>query len=408
MADGIFRSKNGYTVVQNTISRDRTISMKAKGLYLIIQSYITMPDKKWLKSDFMRMVPEGEKSFNSAWKELKLTGYLKTHVTSHGTDFSYEYELLDEPALGHHTFFYNSKGILTKAIGGESKQKDESGDIVQNEITEVEQTDILENDNIFRYSQNGHVGKGCVGKGSVGNGHADNGDDGNGNVGHGNVGKGDDNNNAFNNNSSEINPLISNSFIHREPVQTTVDNSSETTTEDERTNEIQTNVILDLDKKLLAGDRMVILDEMAEENGIPYEYANSVKDMTIAIQCLSEWNNYEIEYGDNHFTIAAYKVIIESLIEMATSKTLMDIKDAKVSYANVIDKINILYRNASFPDVALTQMIRYVIDRFREATIEKKIRNYKGYIRSIIWEALSVSEVDWESFFNRTYYGGME
>ena len=56
MADGIFRGKSGFTVVQNAIVRDRNVSMKAKGLYLIIQSYITMPDKVWKKSDFLKMV----------------------------------------------------------------------------------------------------------------------------------------------------------------------------------------------------------------------------------------------------------------------------------------------------------------------------------------------------------------
>ena len=38
MSDGFFRGKTGFTVVQNGIVRDRDVSMKAKGLYLIIQS----------------------------------------------------------------------------------------------------------------------------------------------------------------------------------------------------------------------------------------------------------------------------------------------------------------------------------------------------------------------------------
>ena len=105
--------KQGYTVVQNVISRDKSISMRAKGLYLIIQSYITMPDKRWLKSEFMKMVPEGEKSFNGAWNELKLKGYLKCQIHVDGNKFVREYELLDEPDFGPHTFHYNAKGELT-------------------------------------------------------------------------------------------------------------------------------------------------------------------------------------------------------------------------------------------------------------------------------------------------------
>lgn len=79
MAEGFFRSKKGFTVVQNEITRDVNISLKAKGLYLVIQAYISMPDKKWTKEDFRNLTKEGKKAFDSAWKELKDFGYLKVH-----------------------------------------------------------------------------------------------------------------------------------------------------------------------------------------------------------------------------------------------------------------------------------------------------------------------------------------
>lgn len=100
MADGSFRRKNGYTIVQNSIARDKNISMKAKGLYLIIQSYITMPDKEWHKNDFINMVAEGKSAFDSAWKELKDAGYLKVYIYSYGKGTRREYELLDEAKDG--------------------------------------------------------------------------------------------------------------------------------------------------------------------------------------------------------------------------------------------------------------------------------------------------------------------
>jgi hypothetical protein len=113
MADGAFRKKTGFTVVQNSIIRDRDISLKAKGLYLIIQSYITMPDKVWKKSDFLGMVKEGDKAFESAWNEIKNAGYLKVHMFSNGLTWTVEYELLDDPKDGAHSFYYNAKGELT-------------------------------------------------------------------------------------------------------------------------------------------------------------------------------------------------------------------------------------------------------------------------------------------------------
>ena len=95
VTDGFFRSKKGFTVVQNEITRDRDISLKAKGLYLVIQANITMPDKRWRKEDFKSMTCEGKKAFDGAWNELKEAGYLKVHMYSNGVTWTVEYELLD-------------------------------------------------------------------------------------------------------------------------------------------------------------------------------------------------------------------------------------------------------------------------------------------------------------------------
>ena len=83
MAEGFFRSKKGFTVVQNEITKDANISLKAKGLYLVIQAYISMPDRKWTKEDFRNLTKEGKKAFDSAWKELKESGYLKVNIMCH-------------------------------------------------------------------------------------------------------------------------------------------------------------------------------------------------------------------------------------------------------------------------------------------------------------------------------------
>lgn len=113
MAEGFFRSKKGFTVVQNEITRDAKISLKAKGLYLVIQAYISIPDKKWTKEDFRNLTKEGKKAFDSAWKELKDFGYLKVHFMPDNGKWQTEYELLDEPDLGPHTLYHNSEGEVS-------------------------------------------------------------------------------------------------------------------------------------------------------------------------------------------------------------------------------------------------------------------------------------------------------
>ena len=116
MSDGVFRNKKGFTVVQNSVTRNKELSLKAKGLYMLIQSYITMPEKSWLKSDFQEMVIEGYCAFESAWKELKRAGYIKQHIYSTGKAFRTEYELLDEPQPGDSIFYYNKDGAVTKSL----------------------------------------------------------------------------------------------------------------------------------------------------------------------------------------------------------------------------------------------------------------------------------------------------
>lgn len=113
MAEGFFRSKKGFTVVQNEITKDTNISLKAKGLYLVIQAYISMPDKKWTKEDFRNLTKEGKKAFDSAWKELKDFGYLKVHFMPENGKWQAEYELLDEPDLGPHTLYHKSDGEIS-------------------------------------------------------------------------------------------------------------------------------------------------------------------------------------------------------------------------------------------------------------------------------------------------------
>jgi hypothetical protein len=96
---GKFRKKQiNFSIVSNNIIRDETISLKAKGLYALIQSYITMDNFTLYKGFLMNKCKEGERAFDAAWKELKDNGYLIQYKMREGAkSFYYEYELLDEP-----------------------------------------------------------------------------------------------------------------------------------------------------------------------------------------------------------------------------------------------------------------------------------------------------------------------
>jgi hypothetical protein len=98
MSNGAFRKKKTYfTQVSNHALRDKTLSLKAKGLYSLIQSYLTIEDFTLYKATLRKQCCEGEKSFEKTWKELKEAGYLIQHkLKKTNGAFYYEYELLEE------------------------------------------------------------------------------------------------------------------------------------------------------------------------------------------------------------------------------------------------------------------------------------------------------------------------
>ena len=97
--NGKFRKKKIYfTQVSNIAIKDQNLSLKAKGLYTLIQSYLTLENFTLYKVTLKKDCLEGEKAFENAWKELKDKGYLIQYkLKNDNGQFYYEYELLDTP-----------------------------------------------------------------------------------------------------------------------------------------------------------------------------------------------------------------------------------------------------------------------------------------------------------------------
>lgn len=94
---GAFRKKKTYfSQVSNFALRDEKLSLKAKGLYSLIQSYITIEGFTLYKNTLKKDCSEGSTAFENAWNELKKVGYLKQFrsKTPEGY-FTYEYDLID-------------------------------------------------------------------------------------------------------------------------------------------------------------------------------------------------------------------------------------------------------------------------------------------------------------------------
>ena len=105
--------QKGFTKIENTLIRDSRLSLKAKGLYCLIKSYITCPDIELTKSFIFYHCSEGKKACESAWNELKSKGYLKMYVSPSSDGWKTRIELLDIPREGAHTFYLSAKGTVS-------------------------------------------------------------------------------------------------------------------------------------------------------------------------------------------------------------------------------------------------------------------------------------------------------
>ena len=94
----IRRKKRNFTQVSNAALRDPKLSLKAKGLFALINSYLDMENFTVYKSFLLSLCVEGKAAFQSTWDELKDHGYLVQYKLRDDRGFYvYEYELVDNP-----------------------------------------------------------------------------------------------------------------------------------------------------------------------------------------------------------------------------------------------------------------------------------------------------------------------
>lgn len=99
---GVIRKKRTfYAQVSNTALRDKALSLKAKGLLALIESYLSLDGFTLYKDFLLSKSTDGECSFRGAWKELKDHGYLIQYKLKDNEtkQFYYEYEICDNPQV---------------------------------------------------------------------------------------------------------------------------------------------------------------------------------------------------------------------------------------------------------------------------------------------------------------------
>ena len=310
--DGVFRRKKGFTITGNNVIRDNRLSMKAIGLYVKIMSYITLDDFVLEKSFIMSKCREKQKAFDSAWKELKERGYLKSYFYPTSKGWKAEYELLDEPNEEAHTYYFNAKGELSSTDRDREDKKMKKQRISQNGGNAKNE----------RTPQNGSNAEGSNAKGG---------------------------NNIKLNNKTKYKTINDNlSFI-------------------------------------------------------PYEYSDDKERMTEAIHQLTDWDRMYPSGYEDRFYQQTYNLAVNALIEMVCEKEIQVYNKRKLTYADIIDKINQVV--SEHPLKNIKDIIEDAVESYMKAANENEIHYPKKYIKSCIVESFDTYYVKFASMFNRTFYG---
>ena len=88
-------SATGYTTIYNEVLRDSALSLNAKGLFGVIQSFIGLPGFTLSKRRLSYACSDSSYLLNAAWKELKQKGYLQHYFSqSENGAFCHVYNLM--------------------------------------------------------------------------------------------------------------------------------------------------------------------------------------------------------------------------------------------------------------------------------------------------------------------------
>lgn len=94
MDNGLIKTNRDTTKISIKALEDNNLSLKAKGLYALIEYYLSIPGLELYKYELLPLSKDGRDSFHSAWTELKTEGYLVQIKTQDNKGkFIYEYIL---------------------------------------------------------------------------------------------------------------------------------------------------------------------------------------------------------------------------------------------------------------------------------------------------------------------------
>lgn len=147
----------------------------------------------------------------------------------------------------------------------------------------------------------------------------------------------------------------------------------------------------------------LVYDEIEKEQTLPFSYINDIEKMTAAIYLLSDFHSYKCNAEQNsecEFEFSIVNLFAEALIEMLTTKRNMTLKGATVTYSKVYDKL-ITFIDFSGGIPSIYNLLEITKRDFIIACEQFEIKNYLQYMKSCVWNAMQVRDIDVQAFTKR-------
>lgn len=151
----------------------------------------------------------------------------------------------------------------------------------------------------------------------------------------------------------------------------------------------------------------IVIEEMLHEQTLPYEYISDIDKITSAIQVLTEYSQYKHnaeKYSEGELDFNVVNLFTEALIEMLTTKSNMTLKGSTVTYAKVYDKL-VTFIDFSGDTPSIFNLLEVTKRDFIIACEQFEIKNYLQYMKSCIWNAMQIRDIDAHAFIKRINSG---
>lgn len=339
--NGCFRKKIGYAATSNVVLRSKILTLKEKGLYGVIQSWITLDTIVLTKEYLKQFCCEGDQAFENAWNGLKKNGYIKIHAfQSERGGYRYVYELLDTADLrdGVYLYRYDKSNRLTSTNKGPADEE-----LVRQMEKEWEGTEHSVQPFDDHTPEKYPSGKDRNGK----------------------------NHSSFNpteNRGCKLNLYnkTKNKPVNNPPISLWDDGVDEDTA-------------------------VQVENELYESKSIPCDYAAQPEKMTYAIRFLTGYDfrqnkPYTKNGVPDEAKQNAFNEVVLCLAEMSTDLAETSYHGALVSYSQVIQRLNGICTD--WEEGGLEEFVEQTLDDFMDATANNKVRNIHKYMKSVIWTSL--------------------